>query len=651
MHASRQERTGTTGLYEVMADFTRIGWGPVPNGFHDLGTDLYIQARDDRLLDLGAVVGAQVKGGQYWFRRPERDGAGAVAGWWFYESDERHFDYWLQHGLPHLVILHDLDSRLSHWVHVTDERVQSTGQGRKILVPAEQTVDPEHLDALLAVAASGKPSITFEGSAWTGPAKGIAQDRLLRYALLAPRLVAPHVNAGFGTVIGPEQAVAVLLHQTIRYAAFSERHETVPSIEDAVSSPHWGWRFAGAIGQLVTRGVTNLLTELVETASSPYERAAAASVMSTTLMDADWHEDAIKLLTEQLDEDSVGPVDRGWMLVQRARARAEIGRVPEARADAAEAQRAMAANTSDVTASGIQGAAVRLLFVTATWHQKEVGQAVIASDTTITWWRNQAVSYGLVEALTRTFNQWTSDQTVTIGGSDIANNELLYAKLNADFMGDHQGWRSIGSLLSRYNLLAAEANHAPERGVQALDELRRSGDTKAFGLAVRRAWRSGPLEQITESAARVVANAWTHTTVATNLMLWRHGGDVLDPGTATEAASQCISFVADPSWLLTRTNQNANRQSSILDALSGLLPAADDDVHRRFVRLLAGEEGPSSQAVSISAARCVDEVRIQALDNSDRGLLLDLRPTNNTLRASHYHAGPTRPCRRLRREG
>jgi hypothetical protein len=82
--------------------------------------------------------------------------------------------------------------------------VESTGQGAKILVPVGQTIDAEHLDDLLAVAASDKPVIGLEGTPWAASASNIAPGRRLRHALLVPRRVAPHRNTGFGTVIGPE---------------------------------------------------------------------------------------------------------------------------------------------------------------------------------------------------------------------------------------------------------------------------------------------------------------------------------------------------------------------------------------------------------------------------------------------------------------
>jgi hypothetical protein len=70
MRAQTREQTGCAGVSEVSGAFERIGWGPVPNTQHDLGTDLFIQARDARSFDRGLIVGAQVKAGPSYFARP-----------------------------------------------------------------------------------------------------------------------------------------------------------------------------------------------------------------------------------------------------------------------------------------------------------------------------------------------------------------------------------------------------------------------------------------------------------------------------------------------------------------------------------------------------------------------------------------------------
>ena len=74
----------------------------VPNAQHDLGTDLFVQARDARGFDRGLFVGVQVKAGPDCFTQPARAEDGSLLGWWYYEPKVDHFEDWVTHGLPHL---------------------------------------------------------------------------------------------------------------------------------------------------------------------------------------------------------------------------------------------------------------------------------------------------------------------------------------------------------------------------------------------------------------------------------------------------------------------------------------------------------------------------------------------------------------------
>lgn len=334
MRASQQEQTGGIGPNEVAANFQRIGWGPVhTNTQHDLGTDLFVQVRDDRLFDRGLFVGVQVKAGPSCFESPVYADDGSLLGWWYTERDARHFDDWVQHGLPHLLVLHDIDTRISYWVHVTAAAVQRTGQGAKILVPQDQTIDQEHLDQLLAVAATQKPVIALQGTAWTAGAKRIAPARRLRHALLVPRLIAPHANAGYGSPVEPEEAVALLVQGRLRdVRMFADQHASIPDLDGAARSKDWRWRFVAGLGRLVTTGDLSLLTAAVDDAPSPEARAAVSVVLACAYMDAERYDDALTLLLAGLDE--FAPVDHAWVLTHRARVRSEIGDLTGARQDA-----------------------------------------------------------------------------------------------------------------------------------------------------------------------------------------------------------------------------------------------------------------------------------------------------------------------------
>jgi hypothetical protein len=536
VRASQQEQTGGVGVNEVSASFERIGWGPVPNAQHDLGTDLLVQARDARGFDLGLVVGVQVKAGPSYFAQPVRTQDGSLLGWWCYEPQVDHFDGWVTHGLPHLLVLHDLETRMSYWVHVTAQAVESTGQGAKIRVPVGQTIDQDHLDALLNVAASHKPVIGLEGTAWAASASNVAPARRLRYALLVPRLVAPHRNTGFETIIGPEQAVALLAQGRVRdLEIFADKHDGVPALDDAGASTDWRWRFVAALGRLLIDNDRSTVAARIDDAPNRGSRAAACVVTACALLDAERNADAVALLSEQ--RDNASRVDWAWIQTQRARA--EIGDVATARQDAAAALRELVGDPDDVTASAIGAAAAQLLFQTAQWGEKQLEELITTNDTAVSWWRTQMLSSALTAAADRNFRQWADEQAITIDFEDMVNNRLFAAVVSAHLTGEQGAWRTIGSLLARDTLIVQHAGGDTSRQTAALDELRRSGDEKSLELAARLLWAVGPLGPLTEAARRIQPVSWTHTTARANLALWQEAGDVMDEATASDAARYC----------------------------------------------------------------------------------------------------------------
>jgi len=203
---------GTAAQSAVKAQFELLGWGVAPNPEHDLGTDHWVMARDDERVDIRRLVGVQVKAGETPFkRRVTVDGI--VTGWWFYERDDRHFEYWSSHSIPHILALHEIKDGTTYWVHVTADKIQSTGKGCKIFVPASQKVDAENRGALMEVALSNSTLPEFQGSAWE-EGEDVPAESALRYALMTPRLLAPHGNRT-PTAISPAQAIALLVQMRV----------------------------------------------------------------------------------------------------------------------------------------------------------------------------------------------------------------------------------------------------------------------------------------------------------------------------------------------------------------------------------------------------------------------------------------------------
>ena len=276
---------GDVGEGEVDVGLRRFGWNVWSTNNRDRGTDLIVLAND---VDRPVAFGVQVKSGPSYFTSKEHDGNGQDSGWWYAESTPRHFDYWIRHTLPHILVLYDDDEHAAYWVHVTADKVASTGKGRKILVPADQTIDEDHRrDLLTAAYGQGHPPM-LEGTAYWASAENIPPEQRLRYALIAPRLVAPHRNAGYGNLISAVEAVALLAQGRFRdLAAFAEQHPEVPDPkEEPPVGSDWAWSFAAAILELgrnrLRRPLASCLRPRTRWTREGSERGAAGVCASAT---------------------------------------------------------------------------------------------------------------------------------------------------------------------------------------------------------------------------------------------------------------------------------------------------------------------------------------------------------------------------------
>jgi hypothetical protein len=574
MRASSSEQIASIGINEVSAAFDRLGWGTAENTRHDLGTDLFVQARDDRLFDLGLVVGVQVKSGPSYFASPTRGEPGEPEGWWFRDADTAHADHWVSHGLPHLLVLHDAEKHISYWVHVTSSVVVSTGKGVKILVPAAQTLDRDHLDDLLAVAGSARGAVPLEGTAWAGATPPATRDQL-RFAMTVPRLVAPHPNASPTGVLTPPQAVAMLMQARLfEIDRYAERCPGVPRLADAGASERWAWRFVGALAGRMRDGDVNALRSVAAEAEDPASRAAATVAVACCLIEEGRAGEALAVLDAGLQPDDAFPVDDAWLRAQRARALVEVGRLEEGRREAAAVQAIRATAGHDVTATAISGVAAVLLFNTASWDQRDVREVIESADAVASWWRTQTTARGSTAIVERTFKAWAADESVTIAVSDEANDQLVAAALAAGHLGDQSAWRHLAALLARDALLRVTRHDDPAVGAEALRGLRLAGDEQAVKLAVRRFCDDGPALAATLAAATVDMQRSTRTTVFADLALLQHAGDVLDADTATRATAWLLDTLDDPSrFRELKTTRGFSISATLVEALAAVVPS------------------------------------------------------------------------------
>ncbi len=627
MRAPKNEATGTSGESEVLAQFERLGWGGVIDSRHDVGTDLYLRPRDARRYELGAVMGAQVKTGPTSFDTPQKDADGEATGWWF--SDHRdHFDYWLRHALPHVLILRNQDTCLSYWVHITPERVISTGKGAKIFVPASQTVDAEHNEALADVALTQLPSPNWDGTAWTG-AVHLSPAQEIRHALITPRLIAPHPNLRPDSITGLEAlAMQVLLRSELERVLRAEKSPIVVrnnevkwkglSLEEACEAEDWCWRATAALHLLHYQGEAVELLQLIEQASTPAERAAATVLSCTHHFDQNDSDAALQILHSALTHDDYTPVDHAWLEAQRARALLEVGRHQEAFDLAMKTQRIHREKPSDVTSAAIAGACARTSFRATDWLQGDIANIIQRSDNPASWWRTQVMSHGLSAHLSEQFQSWSEDTADRIGVSDVAHRRLLSASFLASCTGDQDGWRGATGALAEHLLIATGAASDPTTVAERLNLLRISGDSKSTSRAIQRVINNGPI-----AAARIAANdidlsRSTRTTALADIEFLTAAGDVLEQARADEVCTWALATLRDPQSYFERTKPTFILHHKIIYLIKSLVWTISEDMLHGVFDYFLDQPPITDDSYAQTLARLIHAVPEAAWRENDR---------------------------------
>jgi hypothetical protein len=632
VRVSKQEKTELKGLRKVRDAFEGIGWGPVPNAEHDLGTDLLVQARDDRGFDRALIVGAQVKAGPSYFDGKRAKG-GPVAGWWYYEPDADHFDDWVVHCLPHLLVLHNLEDGKSYWVHVTPREVVSTGKGCKILVPEHQTIDANHADDLFKVACAQRAAPELEGTAFEGLTDGIPPGRRLRYALIAPRLVAPHPNARQDDLIGPVEGAALLAQGRFPdLARFAKKHRSVPDPQQPYSGREWGWSLVAAFWEWAFTDSADGLEAAVASARTPAEAAASGVLLACALQRDGRCDRALEVLDRLVGGDTLSPADHGWALVQRARLGAETGNFDAARRDAANAQRCFRGDADDVTVSALAAAAAGQLYAAALlagppdWEEydREFNQLVAAADTAVSWWRAQTLSWGLGDLEKGRFEAWADPfPRYLIRWQGPKTQDMFAAEFSADIAGEHSRWKQACAQYGRQRLMDAASSDDEESELGELAEglraLRRGGDDKSLQKAIRKLCYDGPIGPVVEVVNKIRPAGWTHTTADPNFAALAEAGEFIREPAATEMACWCSDLVEHPAEFNERLKPPKTVPMAAFEAVTGLLPAAGDRAHTAAARLVAGLPDPAPRMTIQQVCKAIryldyDKVDAQARD-------------------------------------
>lgn len=579
MRASQESSTGGVGVTEVAGLFERIGWAPTENrDRHDLGTDLWVAVRDSRRFDRGALIGVQVKGGESWFKEPVTDAHGEVTGWW-HRNDSDHFDYWIKHQLPHLLVLYDIDARIGYWTHLTAEGCDGTGKNCKVFVPRTNTVSDHDAPRLLEIALAQRGSISLEGTNFDAASAQISPSDKLRYALLIPRLVAPHPNRSISREIEPEEAIAllVLLHIP-RLQEYLEKSGDWPNLNEKPLNNDWRWQFAYGLWRFIAYNDRNYLKEIQSGATREDWRAAAVAVLAAAELSLGALDEGSSLVTIELARDKATPVDHAWLQLHAAHLAAEAGVRDDVRLHASQAISTLASIGDDPTASLLSGIGYRTLFSLATWKESadSISDTLRAGDNAGSWWRDQQLRWALDAAALSQFREWAQDAS-SRWEAEPPLQQLLPSILMALFSADRGGWAAAEARMGRFGTQYAKTDNEFRL---AFMRLLNSGDKSSVLLAGRKAWRFGPARVLAGLSAFCTPPKFTPGRIKALLEFWRAFGDLAPSEVADEVTLWClhqsVAMKIGEDFLGSSPNI-----SNLLSAIEGALGACSTQVQEK----------------------------------------------------------------------
>lgn len=140
MKAKKTDRIERQGVGHAMTAFEKIDFAFREQHESDYGVDAHIELIEDE-RPTGQLLGVQLKTGESYLSERVQNG-------FVFRTDGKHIEYWLNHSLPIIITLCDLENSKLYWQHISRDNALQTGKGYNIIIPFEQRVDADSVDLL-----------------------------------------------------------------------------------------------------------------------------------------------------------------------------------------------------------------------------------------------------------------------------------------------------------------------------------------------------------------------------------------------------------------------------------------------------------------------------------------------------------------------
>ncbi len=157
--SNKKGRTGLGYLTEIVEE--ELDWIVRPNHLeNDFGIDAYIDITIDGFVT-GKSIAVQVKSGTSYLNEINED-------FWIFYGERKHLNYYLNHDIPVLVILVDLDNRVAYWEACEIENINMLQENWSMPIPKKQQVNKNQRDDLLKYVSKGIDYVSQLEDYWKG---------------------------------------------------------------------------------------------------------------------------------------------------------------------------------------------------------------------------------------------------------------------------------------------------------------------------------------------------------------------------------------------------------------------------------------------------------------------------------------------------
>lgn len=118
------ERTGVAATEKIVNQMGMI-FREQPTD--DYGIDAQIETIENGYAS-GKLIAVQIKSGEHYFKEKTKESI-------VYRGNRKHYDYWINHSLPVVIVLYDSKKDTCYWNVVNEETVTLTTKGWKIEIP------------------------------------------------------------------------------------------------------------------------------------------------------------------------------------------------------------------------------------------------------------------------------------------------------------------------------------------------------------------------------------------------------------------------------------------------------------------------------------------------------------------------------------